>query len=185
MRTTREIEIYSWIKRKTMVIRNNRPVVGVLFASALLCLLATPVAILVAITFLFPHAKLSFEKMYEVVSWGCGAYLFGNLGVFLYRQASSMLRNHVRLTETGVCFGIVSGKSASEEFFAWEDIRAVTCRRIAHVCVCTVQGSKGRVVSFDSYTFLRPKHIAEMITSHVETTRPAIPGVDPSPAEPA
>src|SRR5215469_14658883 len=89
MRTTREIEIYSWIKRKTMVIRNNRPVVGVLFASALLCLLATPVAILVAITFLFPHAKLSFEKMYEVVSWGCGAYLFGNLGVFLYRQASS------------------------------------------------------------------------------------------------
>lgn len=159
---------------KTILIRNNRLVVGLLFASATLCLLATPCAIAVALMFLFRHARLSFGRMYEVVAWACGAYLFGNLGLFLYRQASNMMHNHVRLNETGVTFGIVSGKLASEEFFAWEDIRAVTCKRVAHVCACTVQGSRGRVFSFDSYAFLRPKRIAQIITSCVETERPAV-----------
>ena len=169
---------------KTILIRNNRLAVGHLFLAAILCMLATPCAIVVALMFLFPHGKLSFNRMYEVVAWACGAYLLGNLGLFLYRQASNMLHNRVRLNETGVTFEIVSGKLASEEFFAWEDIRAVTCRRIAHVCVCTVQGSRGRVLGFDSYTFLRPKHIARLITSRVETERPAIREVDPSRQDP-
>ncbi len=157
------------------VIRNSRIGLAVLFAASLLCLVATPCAAVVALTFLFPLARFSSDLMFDVLAWGCAAYLSGSAALFLYRLASGMKHNHVMLTHRGVCFGITSGEQAIQEFFAWSDIRAVTCTRFAHVCVCSVQGPHGRFFYFDSYTFLRPRRIAEIISTRIRTGATAAP----------
>jgi len=153
-------------------VRNSRVALALLFASGLGCLLLTPCAIFIAIVSLL--TKTPFERMYGILAGICGAYLLGNIGLFLSRQAPKMMHNHVVFTAGGVRFGIMTGDHETRAYFAWGDIRAVTCSRIAHVCVCTVQGASGRSFHFDSYTFLRPRHIADLITQGVKTNSPEI-----------
>jgi hypothetical protein len=152
---------------KPISIRNNRFAIGLLFVSGLACLVLAPITFVIAVSSLFTVTKPPFDKMYGLLAWTCGGYLLGTMGGFLLRQASGMNFNHVELTAGGVGFGIKSGRHETKEFFYWNDIRAVTCRRIAHMCVCTVQASSGREFSFDSYMFLRPKHIVRLIIARI------------------
>lgn len=151
-----------------ILIRNNRFAIVLMFASGMVCLVLAPCTLLVAVYSLLGTAKPPFDKVYGLLAWACGAYLLGRAGRFLLRQASGMKFNHVEFTRRGVGFGIKSGKNETKEFFSWKDIQAVTCSRIAHLCVCTVQGAGDRAFSFDSYSFLRPRQIAIVITSHLE-----------------
>ena len=148
-------------------IRNNRYATGLLFVSGLACFVLAPFTLLIAVSSLVMVTKSPFDKMYGLLAWTCATYLLGIGGAFLLRQASGMKFNHVELTSGGVGFGIKSGKQETKEFFYWNDIRAVTCRRIAHMYVCTVQGASEREFSFDSYMFLRPRHIARLIIARI------------------
>lgn len=141
-----------------IVFRNSRLGIGVIyFLSVIMAPLAICMAIMV-ISVLSSGGGIS-----NAFWWGVGALGFGYGCPRWWIMARAMTSYSVTLDSRGANFNLGTKKEPSAVFFAWDQIVAITRKRVGNSQQYFVQGNDGRQARFGSYTFLSSGKLARLI----------------------
>jgi len=141
-----------------MVFRNSRLGIGMIYVlSVVMAFLAFCMAIMVM------SVLSSGGGFTNVFWWGVGALGFGYGCPLWWIRARGMTGYSVTLDGRGANFNLGTKKKPSGVFFAWDEIAAITRKRVGNSQQYSVQAKDGREARFGSYTFLSPGKVASLI----------------------
>jgi hypothetical protein len=147
----------------TVIIRNNRFLVGLVFLLGVVGLVSALCTALVALVTLIPLRGFTLDRVASTL-WGLVfAGFLWTAGWTSYRAFFQLVRNEARLDEEGVHFRLGPKKQPQQSFFPWNEVASVTYKRTGNTQRYAVSGRDGRVVAFTAFTFFRPKKLAHEI----------------------
>jgi hypothetical protein len=105
----------------------------------------------------------SFDHALEAASWVFAAVLSIRGAFGLWGTVRDMAGNSASLTSEGVYLQFYESKQQRKIFLPWPDIMSVTIDPSRKARYCSVSARSGEVVRFSSFTFFRPKYVANVI----------------------
>jgi hypothetical protein len=102
-------------------------------------------------------------KLQSAFWWAASALFMGYSCMRLWGLGRAMGEYQVRLEPHGVTFNLGTRKKPADLFLPWDQIAAITSRRIGNTRQFWVQARNGSEATFSSYTFFRPMKVARMI----------------------
>ncbi len=160
------------LRAKTVVVRNNRILLGFLFLLSIAAAFISLGMLLMVGSILFPTEQTpwSFTRIYNAISWLFGAFFIGVLCPYMWQMGSKMARNRARVDERGVEFHMGTKKKPIDLFMAWETVASIRRKRVGRAYQFTVTGRDGSFAQYSSYTFLRPAKVARLIAERTGLT---------------
>jgi hypothetical protein len=102
-------------------------------------------------------------NLYNAFWWGAGALAFGYACPRFWKLSRAMANYRVTMDGNGAMFNLGTKKQPSDLFLAWDQIAAITHKRVGNAQQYWVIGRDGSQATFSSYTFFRPKYVARLI----------------------
>ncbi len=153
--TTSQIESN---RAKPIVFRNSRFGIGAIYVmSVVMGFFAICMAIMVM------SVLSSGSGLMNAFWWGVGTFGFGYGCALWWTRARGMTGYSVTLDDRGANFNLGTKKKPLGVFFAWDQIAAITRKRVGNSQQYSVQTKDGREARFGSYTFLSPGKVAGLI----------------------
>ncbi len=145
-------------------IHNNRVLMAVYGVFSVASWFFAACCLLMAISLFFPLRGLGFMRVLNAIEWLGGGYCMAFTGQLLWRLGPKKWNNRVVLDAEGVQF-FCKMKDARKDWYArWEHITNVICKSTNGFQLFTVKTVDG-YFEYNSYTFTRPKKIAERIAA--------------------
>lgn len=141
-----------------MVFRNSRFGIGMVYV---LSVVMAPLAICMALMVM--SVLSSGGGLANALWWGAFALGFGYGCPRWWILARAMTGYSVTLDSRGANFNLGTKKKPLDVFLAWDQITAITRKRVGYSQQYFVQGTDGRWAKFGSYTFLSPGKVARLI----------------------
>jgi len=151
------------LRHRATVVRNSRALLSLTFLGSAAAFAMCLCMVLLALSFVFPLHSIAIDRIATAFLWAVGAWMMAASNVFLWRQGRAMAQCSVLLDTYGAHFKLGAASNAKEVFMPWNEIEAVRYKRIPNAQKFTVLGADSSAVTFTSYSFYRPKKVAQMI----------------------
>jgi hypothetical protein len=156
---TSQMEMY---RATPVVVRNSRLLLGfTMICSILFGVIAVCMALMVFS--LFSTGGSSGGNLFSALRWGIAALAFGYACPRFWKLFRAMANHRATMDSRGVMFNLGTKKQPADLFFAWDQIAAISHKRVGNAQQYSVLGKDGSEASFTSYTFYRPKKVARLI----------------------
>jgi hypothetical protein len=151
-------------------LRNSRILCWIIQIISIVVAFAGACMLLMVVSLLFLQGGFNFGNLIGALQWGIGALAMLLMCPWLWNMGRSMAEYRVVFEPRGVTFNLGSKKKPSSLFLPWDEITAITRRRVNNAQQFTVEARDGSVARFSSYTFFRPKKAARMIAERTGLT---------------
>jgi hypothetical protein len=121
--------------------------------------------LIMMLTVPFPLSDYNFHRLEGVVGWGISAWFFGYLCTVLWKLAFKMAHAEAKLDSRGVDFRLGTKTKSEELFLAWDQVAAIQYERFGNNQCYSILGKDDSYVKYTSYTFFRPKKLAQLIAA--------------------
>jgi hypothetical protein len=152
------------------VLHNSRLLCGVTMAMGVCSAFIGVCMVLMVFSVLTPLSAISFLRVLAAAQWGLGGAMFCMLCPGLWKWALRAGYRKVTLDERGAEFQLGSKIKPVGLFMEWSNIASVQQKRAGNGFEFTITGKDGSYVSYNSYSFFRPKHVARMIAQRAGLT---------------
>jgi hypothetical protein len=156
---TSQMEMY---RATPVVLTNSRFLLGFTMLCSI-CAAIISVCMVLMVFSIFSSGGGISGNLYNFFWWSAGALAFGFGCPRLWKLARAMAHHKVTMDFRGVMFNLGTKKQPADLFLAWDQIAAITHKRVGRAQQYNVVGKDGSEARFTSYSFYRPKKVARLI----------------------
>jgi hypothetical protein len=151
---------------RTEIIHNNRFLMAIYACLAVVSWICAPFFVIEGLSMFVPLRSVGFMRVLYAVQWLLGSFGMAYTGRLLWNMSVKKWRNRVELDATGVRFCCKLQDGKNEWYTPLDQIESVTCATSGGVQTFRVQTfDPGSYFTYNSYTFTRPKTIAERVAA--------------------
>jgi len=151
------------LRATPVVVRNSRFLLGfTMICSILFGVIAVCMALMVVSIFSTGGASGG-GNLFSALRWGVAALAFGYACPRFWKLSRAMANHKAMMDARGVMFNLGTKKQPADLFLAWDQIAAISHKRVGNAQQYWVIGRDGSEARFTSYTFYRPKKVAHLI----------------------
>jgi len=152
------------LERATPVVwRNNRLLCWATMFMGLMAAVFGVCMVILGLSYVFPLGQLNVGRAFSALIWICIGIGIAGICPQFWGLGRVMAGYKVLLDERGATFHLGTKTRPSDHFLDWNKIAAVKYQRAGNAKQFTVEGKNGSEVTFTSYTFFRPKKVAQLI----------------------
>jgi hypothetical protein len=156
---TSQMEMY---RATPVVVTNSRVLIAfTMICSILFGVFAVCMALMVVS--IFSTGGSGGGNLFSALRWGVAALAFGYACPRFWKLSRAMAQHKVTMDSRGVIFNLGTKKQPADLFLTWDQIAAITHKRVGNAQQYYVVGKDGSEARFTSYTFYRPKKVARLI----------------------
>ncbi|HMG86645.1 MAG TPA: hypothetical protein VK574_13020 [Terracidiphilus sp.] len=145
------------------VLRNSRILCWITVGLSIAVAFMGVCMLLMVFSLLFLQGSFSFGNLIAAMQWGVGALSMLLMCRWVWNRGRAMAEYRVKLESRGITFNLGTKKKPSDLFLPWDQITAITRRRIGNRLQFSVEAKDGSEATFSSFTFFRPMAVARQI----------------------